>query len=365
MIPGIARAWFREERVTDRTTWLFVGIEGADGVMGFGEATLAGSEAEVRAAASLLPAISDWRDTDPDAAQTRLPFDTLPQAALSSAVLQALWDLEARQKGLPLAVALGGVARPVPVYANINRRTRDRSPEGMARSASDALAAGHRAIKIAPFDEVRPDLGRTEMTAAAEPGLARIAAVRAAIGDRRLMIDCHWRFNAEGAARMIDAVAPLDPHWVECPVAETEAAIPAIRRLRERANAHGMRLAGLETRVLLAGFRPYLEAGAYDVMMPDMKYAGGPSEMLRIAAELRRHGVVFSPHNPSGPICHAHSLHLCAALEDADLLEMQFDETPAFDALVDHALPQVTKGAIALSPDRPGIGVSLGSEATQ
>jgi hypothetical protein len=39
-------------------------------------------------------------------------------------------------------------------------------------------------------------------------------------------------------------------------------------------------------------------------MMPDVKYAGGLAEMLRIGAALAAHGVEVSPHNPSGPVSH-------------------------------------------------------------
>jgi galactonate dehydratase len=101
-----------------------------------------------------------------------------------------------------------------------------------------------------------------------------------------------------------------------------------------------------------------LNAGAYDVMMPDVKYAGGPAEMMRIAEAFAAHDVTFSPHNPSGPICHAASMQICAAVENADLLEVQFDETPVFKTLVEPALPLVT-GGIAPLPNGPGIGVNL------
>ena len=64
----------------------------------------------------------------------------------------------------------------------------------------------------------------------------------------------------------------------------------------------------------LEGFRPFLEAGIYDVIMPDVKYAGGLRELLRIGEFAAGLGVACSPHNPSGPIAHAHSLHLSAHL---------------------------------------------------
>ena len=40
-------------------------------------------------------------------------------------------------------------------------------------------------------------------------------------------------------------------------------------RLRGLANDHGLRLAGLEEGIGIDAFAPYVEAGAYDVVMPD------------------------------------------------------------------------------------------------
>nr|WP_306267256.1 mandelate racemase/muconate lactonizing enzyme family protein [Pararhizobium sp. IMCC3301] len=339
--------------VTPATIWLFVSLSDGETV-GWGEATLENQEATVTDCFNALPK----RLTEADLADLR--FDTLPQAALSSALRQAQADLAARMAGVSLSDHLGRAGRDqIGIYANINRSTRDRSPEGMASNARRALAHGHNAIKVAPFDEVRATMGRREMTDAMGLGLARIAAVRDVVGERRLMVDCHWRFDVAGAGRLIDACAPLKPYWIECPILETEAGIAELVSLRRRANAAGMRLAGLETAILRQGFAPYLAAGAYDVMMPDVKYCGGPREMLAISVDMARHGVAFSPHNPSGPICHMHSMHICASLPQEELLETQFDETPMFDSLVDQALPQPIGGRVTLPMSRLGLGLSL------
>lgn len=346
-------------RVTPATNWLFVCL--SDGaITGWGEASLNGREEAVAQYFHELPNHLDRDDL------ARLRFDTLPRAALSSAILQAYADLSARAAGKALSDHLSGVIRDrIGVYANINRRTLDRSSKGMAASARDALAHGHTAIKVAPFDEVRPTLSRPEMVAAMDRGIARIAAVRDAIGPRRLMVDCHWRFDVAGAETLIEECASLGLYWIECPIAEEDGNIRALVELRGRANAAGMRLAGLETAIQRKGFAPYLAAGAYDVMMPDVKYCGGPVEMLEIAADMRRHGVAFSPHNPSGPICHLHSLHICASLDEGDLLETQFDETPEFDRLIDENLPRCVGGEMALPSGDTGLGLALNLERAE
>ncbi|MBL8382903.1 MAG: mandelate racemase/muconate lactonizing enzyme family protein [Burkholderiales bacterium] len=348
--------------VSGKTRWLFVSLEDADGRVGWGEATLQGAETAVAAAlAGMADAVVRASPERPDAFAASIAPQALAEAAAASAVDQALWDLRARQTGMPLAAALGGARRDrLPVYANINRRTLVRTPEGFAASARDALAAGFRALKIAPFDEVDPArCARGEGGTAMRAGLARIAAVRAAAGPAiRLMVDCHWRFDEATAAALIDAVAGLELHWIECPLPENAANLGAIARLRSRANAGGIRLAGMEQGIGCAAFRPYCEAGAYDVMMPDVKYVGGLAEMLRVAGMLERHGVEMSPHNPSGPVAHMASVHVGAVMNGFDMLELQYDESPLFDALAFGNVPARVAGATAV-PAAPGLGIGL------
>jgi galactonate dehydratase len=174
------------------------------------------------------------------------------------------------------------------------------------------------------------------------------------------MVDCHWRLNRAVAKTVLDAVSCHRLHWLECPVPESLEMLDTLRHWRTLANAQGVRLAGCEEMSLVGGFAPFLDAGAYDVMMPDVKYAGGLREMLAIADALLAHGVAFSPHNPSGPIAHAASLHVCAVSPTLDRLEVQYAETPLFDELVSGALPAAVRGRIDV-PHRPGLGVRLDS----
>ncbi len=202
---------------------------------------------------------------------------------------------------------------------------------------------GFSALKIAHFDDVTP-MGCQDGTAEAAIalGLDRIAAVRSTIGPHaRLMVDCHWRFTPEAAGRLVDALHPFGLYWLECPIAETEATIPELVGLRRRCHDAGMKLAGLEEFVGAANFEVFARKGAYDVMMPDTKYIGGPEEMMRTAEILGRYGVMLSPPQSTGPICHAASLHLCAAMPGS-LLELQLDESPLFGELVKPAPPDVS-----------------------
>ena len=346
-------------RISPKTCWTFIRLRTNAGGIGEGEATLTGRElALLIAAEHLLPMLLK-EPIHAGFARRHRPTQ-LPEAAIVSAVDQALWSLEAEIKGMPLAQLLDTRRDRVPIYANINRRTEQRTPEGFAASARAALANGHLAFKVAPFDEVSPAVcARGDGAGAMRAGLDRVAAVRDAIGaDKRLMVDCHWRFDESTASALNDALARSGVYWVECPLPETRANISSLVRLRRQCNALDMRQAGLETAIGWAGFRPYCEAGAYDVVMPDLKYAGGLHEVQRIAAECAGLGIEVSPHNPSGPISHAASLHVSATLGAFDRLESQFDESPLFDTLVGGPFAPIKNGQ-AMVPQGSGLGVAL------
>jgi galactonate dehydratase len=348
-------------RVSHQTRWIFFEIERADGRVGVGEASLDRREdAVLECASRIAPLLWTLETADPGALASSIHPLSLEDAAAVSAIDMALWDLHAQDKDAPLVTVLGGAQRTsVASYANINRRTRDRSAAGFARSARDALESGFSALKIAPFDEVTPALcARGEGSAAMRSGLARIAAVREAGPSTRLMVDCHWRFDEATAATMIDAAAEHAVHWIECPLSEGVENIPALGRLRRRARSRGILLAGMEQGVGYPSFRPFCEAQCYDVMMPDVKYVGGLREMLRCAEAFAQHGIEMSPHNPSGPVAHAASLHVSAAMRSFDMLELQFDESPLFNTLVPGIFPRAHDGIFDLPPSN-GLGVRL------
>jgi galactonate dehydratase len=360
----IAAVEFLGVNVTPKTNWSFLLTRTADGCAGLGECTLANQDAGLAAEVGRLNALVSGEDAR---ARNRLSR-MLPHApgglvghTVLSAFEQSLWDLAGQQAGQPIHALLGGALRdPVPLYANINRGA-ERSPAGFAAAARRAQAAGFTAFKLAPFDPIVWEDG-ANAPAYAE-GLARIAAVRAAVGrEAELMVDAHWRFSPGGAARLIADVAEFTLHWLECPIAEANHA--EIRRLRGLANARGMRLAGAESLSGLAAYRAILDAGCYDVWMPDIKHCGGHEEMRRIAALALSGGVEIAPHNPTGPAAHAHSLHVTAALPNATRLEVQFGETERFFTLLGGATLRFAGGAGAL-PQAPGLGCALDEDAAR
>lgn len=355
----IANVDFLELRASHRSTWSFVQVTDDDGRVGTGETTIHRDTQlmgpTIRHLAKGLEQATDpmaYLDTIPDP-------DDFVDATARSGLNQALTDLAAQRSARPIwRLQTDKPAASLQVYANINRRTTDRSAEGFKKSAREAASNGISSVKIAPFDGLTPGMSVAEARPFLDSAFARIFAVREAIGDARLMIDCHWRLNEETFRLTLDVAERAKLFWIECPYPEEPAFLGAIRKARGQANARAIRLAGLELKLWPQGFSSYLEHGCYDVVMPDIKHAGGYSRFYALASAARHAGVEVAPHNPTGPICHAHSVMASSAIENFLILEMQFDETRAFRDIVDGDLPMQQDGMVE-RVDLAGLGLRL------
>jgi galactonate dehydratase len=359
--------------VNHRGDWVFVALTDTEGRVGFGEASHSTDDGATIALleGALAGPIVGRAWGDPASAWAMLDeigradgVGRRVAATAASAVEQALWDLRAQQAGLTLARLLGGEspASPgasspttVPLYANINRATVDRSAEGFAANAAQAVRDGFRTVKLAPFDEVVYGSPAGQRRALAEPGLARVAAVRAAVGpDVRVLVDCHWRFNVTSALEVARALADLGAGWMEdaVPYEDGPADMLSVRRGAPLPIATGERLIGA------AAFAPFLEAGAADFYLPDVKHIGGIGELRALADLSWDRGVRITPHNPSGPISTLASASVLASVPHAAPLEFAWGEVAWRPTVLDPP-ERIEGGALVLPSDRPGLGARL------
>jgi len=346
-------------RASRRSTWSFVEITDSDGRVGVGETTVHRDIDQMDAHARRL-AEGLMQAADPIAYLDAIPDpDDFIDVTARSGFNQALVDLSAQRAGCPIwKLHTGAPQECLPVYANINRRTHDRSPEGFASSAAEAAAQGMTAFKIAPFDDVKSGMSLAEARPLLDTAFARIFAVRKKIGDARLMIDCHWRLNPDIFRLVLGKAERAMLFWIECPYPEDADWYDAIRNARRDANARGILLAGLELKLWEPGFKPFLDRECYDVLMPDVKHVGSYERFYGLARAAKRYGAMIAPHNPTGPISHAHSVMASSAIENFLILEMQFDETRAFADIVDGSSPMPAAGMIT-RVDAPGLGLRL------
>jgi galactonate dehydratase len=349
--------------ISAKTNWTFIAITTDDGATGWGECSLNGWEPLLTAYATMLAPGAIGQDIDATTVTRYVPHSPggLVAHAVRSAIEQALVDLHAQRAGKSVAALLERSPRSrVPAYANINRGVTQRSPAGFADAARRAVAAGYRAVKIAPFDGVvAADAAHTPIDALIRAGIDRTFAVRDAVGSSvDVMVDCHWRFDVARAETLLRDIAPAKLYWIECMTSEHPSGFPAIARLTALAHDHGMQTAGGEMIAGADAAEAMCAAKLYDVLMPDIKYAGGLAGMIAIAEVCAAHGVAFAPHNPTGPIAHLASIHACAAAPTLLRLEHQWDESPLFYDLIGGEAAPLVDGAFVV-PSAPGLGAAV------
>lgn len=262
----------------------------------------------------------------------------------------ALWDVLGKATGQPVGRLLGGRYRDrVRPYASILMR----EPGPLADELLRLKGQGFRAFKMGwgPF-------GRH--SAALDEEIVR--AARAAVGsDVLLMVDAggsdaFWGQGYKWALRTAHMLADYDIYWFEEPLKPDALADYVL--LRQQAP---LPIAGGEVLTRRQAFQPWLQAGAFDIVQPDVTKVGGISEERRIAWMAQENGVRFIPHGWNTAVGLAADLQLASAFPDTDLVEY-LTGSPYVDDLAAGGWRLDDDGMLAI-PERPGLGLELDLEA--
>ena len=188
--------------------------------------------------------------------------------------------------------------------------------------------------------------------------------------DVRLMVDAggsdaFWPNGLRWARRTAEMLARYDVAWFEEPLApDALADFVALRR------DSPIPIAGGETLTRRQAFQPWLEAGAFDIVQPDVTKVGGISEERRIAWLAQDHGIRFIPHGWNTALGLAADLQLASAIAGTDLVEYLVG-SPYIDGITRAAAstPMAscrfrtarvgvtsTSSRGSLSPTTPGVG---------
>lgn len=360
----ITRLQIHQVDASKRGNWIFVQLHTDAGLSGLGEASQSGNDGLVIAALEQLgPQLGSVDPTQVEAVWEQLARGSAIfsgdagriGATALSAVDMALWDLAGKALAVPAWRLMGGKRRDkIRLYANLNRGTDDRSPQGFADAASRAVDAGFKAVKSTPFDEVQwRRMDRDGFERDTDLGIERLLKTREAIGDEiELLVDCHQRFDLATAFKVAQKVRPLNLYWFEEPVPRDHT--DALRQLRLHS---GQTIAGGEALIGREGFWDYIVQGAVDVLMPDVKHAGGITECRRIAALAEVAQMPIAPHSPAGPVSTMAGVHLAATVANFTVLEHAFGEVDWRSELVRPA-EDIVDGYIRV-PDAPGLGIEL------
>lgn len=346
--------WSQELKPDDCVHTL-VAVHTDAGITGMGSVFT--SETLVRGALQVLePLYLGEQALEPERVTEKLHQNTFWQGrggAITHAISGidiALWDILGQATGQPVGRLLGGRYRErVRPYASILME----EPSRLADRLESIKARGFRAFKIGwgPF-------GRK--SAALDESIVK--AARLAVGaESQLMVDAggsdaHWGRGYKWALRTSEMLAEYEVAWFE--EALVPDALEDYRRLREHSRVP---IAGGEVLTRRQAFQPWLEAGAFDIVQPDVTKVGGISEERRIAWMAEEHGVRFIPHGWNTAVGLAADLQLASAFPNTDLVEY-LDGSSFIDGIVAERWKLDADGMLAI-PDRPGLGIQLDRDA--
>lgn len=256
---------------------------------------------------------------------------TLP---FHESVQVALWDLAAKQQGLPLHRLLGARRDKVQTYASgLDFHLSDKDFVDLFRRAD---AQGYRAFKIkVGHPDFERDLHRLDLVSkAVRPGA-------------QFMIDANEAWGAKEAAVKLEAIRKAGHQllWVEDPILRND--FEGLRLLRESVP---WTLINSGEYLDAAGKRQLMLAGGTDIL----NVHGQVTDVMRVgwlAAEL---GIPVSLGNTFLEV----GVHMACALPEVEWLEYSFQN---FEHLVEQHM-EIRDGWIH-APDRPGHGLVLSESA--
>ena len=247
--------------------WLFVRISTDEGVVGWGEASLEGhTEAVVGAFESLkdrLIGADAFRIEEAWQIGYRGGFYRGGPVSMSalSGLDQALWDIKGKALGVPVWQLLGGQVRDrIEVYSWIGGD----HPHEAGQGARARREQGFRAVKMNATAQLSRLASPRELDAVIE----RVEAVKAEGMD--VGLDFHGRVHKPMAKQLIARLEDHRPLFIEEPLLSEH-----IEGLRDLAHMSTIPIALGERLFDRWDFKPILEAGAADIIQPDLSHAGG------------------------------------------------------------------------------------------
>lgn len=255
----------------------------------------------------------------------------------ASAIDIALWDLFGKLSGQPVHQLLGGLSRPsIRTYntcagyaynkSGARRTIGERDPvtgpyddqiaftRDAGALAQSLLSEGITAMKIWPFDPYAVASGGHFIHASdLDDALRPFRQIRDAVGKRmEIMVEFHSLWDLPAALKIAQALRPFEPFWAEDPIKMINP-----RTLASYAQRSGLPVCASETLATSAQFLDLLQSEATDYVMLDISWCGGLSEARKIAALAQAHQRPVAPHDCTGPITFAASIHLSLNLPNA------------------------------------------------
>jgi len=249
----------------------------------------------------------------------------------ASAIDIALWDIFGKVTGQPIHQLLGGLSRQsIRTYNTCAGYTynksgsrryigdTDQGKEGPYEDqlafhrdagalAESLLSEGITAMKIWPFDPFAVASGGNFIHAQdLDKALVPFRQIRDAVGDRmEVMVEFHSMWDLTSALTIARELKAFRPFWSEDPIKMMNPQALAVY-----AQKSGIAVCASETMATRAQFLDVLRADASDYVMLDISWCGGLSEAKKIATMAEAFQRPIAPHDCTGPVVFAASIHL-------------------------------------------------------
>lgn len=353
-------------QITNIANNCLIKIETDSGLVGYGEAGASGpmARARVRTMERLLLGQDALAIERHFHNMTSLMHTYMAHIPTISGIDIALWDLAGKILDRPVVELLGGPFRDaIPMYSHgIGLKMLDTaSCRDWAQRVKNS-AEGFTAYKISIDPVAGVPAGRyaTTLDSSQIRNVGRAYAnTREAVGDEiDIAVHGHGEFDTPTAIAIAKAVEPMDPLFLEdllnVPYSEGWA---ALKRSTRSPILTGEKLE------MVAGFRPFLDNQACDIIHPDLAFAGGITGTKKIAdyAMLTRSPVAL--HNVGSLVLTYASAHFGAAIHNFYRSESalgrpsrQVEELAAGNA------PEVKEGRLKV-PAGAGLGLQFNEDA--
>ncbi len=255
----------------------------------------------------------------------------------------ALWDVAAREAGLPLAELLGGRRRDEVAFSEYfaYRAGREKTPTEVARYCA-AMAERHGSTVFEGKVAVRPPAQDVRL----------VREIRAAIGpDAVLRLDANmgWRPETAGAA-----LRELEPH----DVANVEEPVASFGELAALRRSSAIPFSAHTPDVVLAS-----ELGVPDTIVVGLGPCGGIAGTRRFVAACEEAGVGFWFYSGDLGVATAAYLHVAAATEYLDEPSQSLLRWTTDDVIAGG--PFSPENGVVAVPTGPGLGVELDERALE
>jgi L-alanine-DL-glutamate epimerase-like enolase superfamily enzyme len=285
-----------------------------------------------------------------------------------SGIEMALWDLAGKTLGVPTTTLLGGRFRErVRMYDHA--APRDMLDPASCREWADRAKSnpsGFTAHKFGfPHTDSRSDPARDRSNRVlTTTELSRIRRgfenCREAIGwDHDIMVHCHWEYDLRTSIQLAEAVAPIQPLWLEDPLPPEYT--ESWKRLCAAASVPICTGENLARR---HGFKDFIINQGCDILHPDLRNTGGFLETKRIADMAEVFALPMATHNTGSVVATMATAHWASTIRDYVACETIVGKRDWMDDVIVHDGLVIRDGFITPS-DRPGLGLELNPEVVK